>query len=126
MASLTNPTFTVTPQAGDIVHVVAKVNVNFNAFEKFMISQGLAVTVSCRMWGEDSGLNGGDDNLFSMGSKAVSNSGTVQFSRNVAKSWLDEDWEGRDEIYARFSLSSASPGIIGAVTARSVTKTGSY
>ena len=126
MATLSSPSLSVVSQGGDVVKVTTKVNVTFNQFEKFMIGQGLSVTVACRMWGEDSGINGGDDNLFSMDTKPVSSTGTVQFTRNVAKSWLDEDWEGKDEIYARFNLASASPGIIPSVTTRSATKVGSY
>lgn len=126
MATLSSASFSVAPQGGDVFKVTAQVNVTFTQFEKFMISQGLAVSVSCRMWGEDSGFNGDDDNLFSMGTKAVSNSGVVQFTRNVAKDWLDEDWEGQDEIYAKFTLASASPGIIATVVKSSPTKTGSY
>ena len=78
MATLSSPSLSVVSQGGDVVKVTTKVNVTFNQFEKFMIGQGLSVTVACRMWGEDSGINGGDDNLFSMGTKPVSSTGTVQ------------------------------------------------
>ena len=81
MATLSSPSLSVVSQGGDVVKVTTKVNVTFNQFEKFMIGQGLSVTVACRMWGEDSGINGGDDNLFSMGTKPVSSTGTVQFTR---------------------------------------------
>ena len=85
MATLSSPSLSVVSQGGDVVKVTTKVNVTFNQFEKFMIGQGLSVTVACRMWGEDSGINGGDDNLFSMGTKPVSSTGTVQFTRNVPR-----------------------------------------
>lgn len=126
MAILSNPSFTAVPQGGDVIKVTAKVKVSFNPFEEYMIKNGLQVAVSCRMWGEDSGFNGADDNLFSMGSKRVAADGNVEFVRNVAKSWLDEDWEGKDEIYARFGLASQSPGIIAPISVRSATKTGRY
>ena len=110
MPTMTNPKLTVQlASSTNQRKVTATVTVNFNTVEENMIKVlGLTPRLSCKVWGEDSGFNGGDDLLFSYNTKTITKDGTYTFSGTVNKSVLDEDSVGDDEVYAKFALSTPS------------------
>ena len=128
MPTLSNPTLHIGLVAGTSNRVVtATVKLNFFQSEETLIKfLSLKYLLKCRIWGSDSGFNGDDDPLFSIASKSVNADGTFTFKRTVNASSLDEDWEGNDEVYARFTcspptnsgivLSAATPIVSGTIT----------
>jgi hypothetical protein len=132
MPQLSNPTLNIRLIAGTSnVEITASVKVNFFPNEEAIMKLFPLVkyTMSCRLFGEDGGLNGADDPLFlvtSVGSKKINADKTHSFKRTVNRDSLDEDWEGNDEIYARFrctaptnagfALNSATPKDSGTIT----------
>src|SRR5262245_33744192 len=104
MPTLSNPTLVIKLIAGTSkVDVTATVKVSFSTTEETLIKLlSLRYSLKCKIWGSDSGFNGEDDALFSIASQSVNSDGTHTFKRQVDTSSLDEDWEGNDEIYARF------------------------
>lgn len=111
MPVLSNPTMNITLVAGTTqARVTAGVRVSFDPFEENLIKLlGLKFRLGCRIMGEDSGFNGADDSLFSIASKVITSDGTQTFTRTVNRASLDEDWEGNDEIFARFTCQSTTP-----------------
>ncbi|MDA7417016.1 hypothetical protein PGB34_11620 [Xenophilus arseniciresistens] len=128
MPTLSNPNLRITLISGTSkAKVDATVRVNFDAFEEALIKQlGLKFRLGCRIWGEDSGLTGADDSLFSIASQTVTADGNFAFSRTVDRDSLDEDWVGNDEIYARFSCQSTTPSFPLAASVRSAAVTGDF
>ncbi|MDQ0586877.1 hypothetical protein [Variovorax paradoxus] len=112
MPSLSQPSLRVTLISGTSqAKVDATVRVNLDNFEENLVKNlGLKFKLGCRVWGEDSGFNGADDSLFSISSKTVTADGVYTFNRIVSRDSLDEDWVGNDEVYARFSCQSTTPG----------------
>jgi hypothetical protein len=108
MATLSNPILQVDILTGSqMVTVTTTVDVTLSPFDMSLIANGLGLELRSRVWGEDSGFNGGDDNLFLLPTQTVTTGGTYTFSRSVPRAWLDED-NGNDEIYNRFTLRSRS------------------
>ena len=110
MPTMLNPKLAIQLASGTNQRkVTATVTVKFNTVEENMIKVlGLTPRLACRVWGEDSGFNGGDDLLFSYSTKTITKDGTYTFSGTVNKSVLDEDSVGEDEVYAKFALSTPS------------------
>ena len=121
MPTLSNPRLSIKLVAGTTkVEITSSVKVNFTPNEEAIMKVFPLVkyTMSCRLFGEDGGLNGADDPMFlvtSVGPKKVNADHLHSFKREVDKSALDEDWEGNDEIYARFAC--AAPTNVGFVLA---------
>lgn len=111
MPVLSNPALKIELVSGTSqANVTASVKVAFDQVEEnFIKLLGLKFKLMCRLWGEDSGFNGGDDGLFSLTTKTITADGTYTFTKTVSRSSLDEDWEGNDEIYARFRCKSTTP-----------------
>jgi len=126
MPTLSNPKLKVEATSGSSqMKVTTQVTVNFHPQEETNIKVlGLKCKLACRVWGEDSGFNGGDDSLFSLATKTIDKDGTYTFVRTVARDLLDEDWEGNDELYAKFALNAV--GFPMSATTRSATITGNY
>jgi len=110
MPVLSSPTLSLTLVAGTSnVKVAASVKVSFDDPEETLMKLlSLKYKLRCRIYGEDSGFNGADDSLFSIASKTITGDGTYKFEKTVNRSSLDEDWEGNDEIYAKFSGQTTS------------------
>jgi hypothetical protein len=126
MPALTNAKLKIETLSGsNTAKVTALVTVNFHPQEENYIKiLGLKCRLRCRVWSEDGGLNGDDDPLFNLPTKTITKDGTYTFERTVSRDVLDEDWEGNDEIYARFKLNAvAFPMAAGVKTA---TITGNY
>jgi len=110
VANLLNPTLTIKLVAGtNSADVTATVTTKLTDFEKVLVKEGLRFRLKCKLRGEDSGFNGSDDDVFSFPSKTIAASGLSTFTHRISRDTLDEDWEGNDEIYARFTLQSLEP-----------------
>ena len=85
--------------------------VNFTAFEMNQMKAGLRFKLICQLWGEDSGLTGDDNFLYTIPTVKFFPDGTPSASENVAlevtvgEGLLNEDL-GTDEVYARLKLSN--------------------
>ena len=110
MPVLSSPTLSLTLVAGTSnVKVAASVKVSFDDPEETLMKLlSLKYKLRCRIYGEDGFFNGPDDSLFSIASKTITGDGTYKFAKTVNRSSLDEDWEGNDEIYAKFSGQTTS------------------
>lgn len=89
--------------------------VNFTQLERFLMTQGLRFKLKAELWGDDSGLTGSDDKLFTYtpvryfpdANPAPSES--VTFDVTLGEGVLDEDgFLGGfvDEVYGRLSLTN--------------------
>ena len=127
MATLSNPTLTIKLISGtNNVDVTATAVVKLTAFETNLIKNlGLKFKIKCMLWGQDSGFNGGDDDLFSFPTQTVTAAGTFTFKGTVSRDLLDEDL-GNDEIYAKFTLQSAEPIFALSISKRSPVITGNF
>ncbi len=126
MPTLSSPKLKIQSTTGtNQMKVTTSVTVGFDATEVNIIKVlGLKCKLACRVWGEDSGFNGGDDSLFSLSTKTITKSGSYEFVRVVDASLLDEDWEGNDELYAKFALNAVSFPMSAAT--RTATQVGNY
>ncbi len=105
MPTLSDPKLAITVATGSgNATVTVSVDVSFTQGEKSLMGvfPDLDYIVTCKAIGADSGSD--DDNLFQVGSARIrDDQNDLTFSRLVAKSELDEDNPGDDEIYARFT-----------------------
>lgn len=113
MASLSNPTLEIDLLTGTpgTANVIATVNVELSQFDTFLIFGGLGLQLGSELRGEDGGLNGGDDGLFSFPTQNITNGGTYTFEATVSLGTLNEDrglFNTGDEIYNNFTLVSTS------------------
>jgi hypothetical protein len=111
MATLSNPNFQVDILTGmpNSYRVTGTVNVQLSQFDRNQIRDGLRLELQSKLWGDDGGLAGADDLLYSFPSRNITAPGTYTFSAIVPRSVLNEDssiFDNRDEIYNRFSLVS--------------------
>lgn len=131
MPTLSNPTLSLKLVAGTSkVDVTGSVKVSFSPTEETLIKLlALQYSLKCKIWASDSGFNGGDDPLFSIASQTVNSDGTHTFKRTVDRSQLDEDWEGNDEVYARYRCtppSNTGIALTSATPANSAVITGNF
>jgi len=126
MPVLSNPKLKIQSTAGSSqMKVTTSVTVAFSAAEKHITEVlNLKFKLASRVWGEDSGFNGGDDSLFSLATKTITRGGNYEFVRSVDRSMLDEDWEGNDELFARFALNAVAFPM--SASAQSSTQVGNY
>ncbi len=113
MATITNAVLTLAhDHRKKTVQATAKCRVNFTELELCQMKNCAGARffkLKCQLWGEDSGLNFGDDFLFTYSqafffpdsSPAASEDRT--FDVLLGEGVLDEDW-GQDEVYALFKL----------------------
>lgn len=111
MPTVAKPHLTIKLISGtNNVEIAVTTNVTLDSTDLFLVKNaGLRFKLRGKMRGEDSGLNGGDDDLFNLPSHGVMESGTVTTKKTVSRDSLDEDWEGNDEVYARMTLVSLAP-----------------
>ena len=105
MPKLSDPKLAIKVSSGSPdATVTASVDVSFSDTEKTLIKLlNLKYRLTCRIRGADSGLQGGDNALFTLGNVSVdSDRNNVSFERIVSRDRLDEDNVGQDEVYARF------------------------
>ncbi|MEW6126601.1 MAG: hypothetical protein AB1757_06135 [Acidobacteriota bacterium] len=115
MATITNAKLTLTHDHNKkTVRAVVTCNVNFTALEQCQMKacpQARFFKLKCQLWGEDSGLTGADDFLFTYAtvfffpdpSPAATESRT--FDVLLGEGVLDEDW-GQDEVYGLLRLTN--------------------
>lgn len=110
MAQMSNPTLKIQLISGTSnADVTASVRVSLDSTEESLVKLvGLKFKLRCRLWGED-GLLNSDDVIYSFPAKTVVADGTYTFHKTISRDTLDEDWEGNDEVYAKFSITSSSP-----------------
>ena len=79
------------------------------------VASAANATVGAIVYGEDVWF---DDRLFSMGGgySRTDFTGAFNFGLMVHKSYLNEDWEGTDEIYAVVSVSGGGSGRTNKIT----------
>lgn len=115
MATITNAKLVLThDHAKKTVRAVVSCNVNFTSLELCQMKTcpgARFFKLKCQLWGEDSGLTGADDFLFTYSdvfffpdaTPAATESRT--FSVLLGEGVLDEDW-GRDEVYGLLRLTN--------------------
>jgi hypothetical protein len=109
MATLTNTHLAITSDdEKKTSHCVVTCKVMFTTFELNDMKSGLRFKLDCTLWGDDSGLNGADDSLFTYGSQffpdaSSTASETATFDVTLGTSLLNED-AGTDEVFAKLSL----------------------
>lgn len=110
MATLSNPKLVIKLISGTSnAEVTATVDAALRPFEENLVKAlGLKFKLKCKLRSDDDGFNGGDDDLFAFAGKLITADGNYKFAATVNRDTLDEDWEGNDEIYARFILRSTS------------------
>lgn len=106
MANLTEPRLSIDVSAEPNPSVTATVNISFSTFETFLLNNGLTFQLDSQLRGNDSGLKGNDDELFSFPSQTITRPGAFVFQATVSRETLNEDRSGNDEIYANFTLRS--------------------
>ncbi len=127
MPNLSNPKLKIQSTTGsDQMTVSASVKVTFLPEELHIIQVlSLKCKLACKVWSEDGGFNGPDDPLFSLATKTITKNGTYDFKpRLIDRSVLDEDWEGNDELYAKFGVKAV--GFPMSDETRSLTQVGNY
>ena len=112
MASLSNATLTLNRDAAKkTVRAVARCRITYTQFELNQMQQGLQFRMRAKLMGADSGLFGGDDDLFTYTpakfypDATPTSVETATFEVTLGDEVLDEDL-GRDEIFARFELTN--------------------
>jgi len=112
MATITAQKLTLTHNhTQKTAKAVVTCQVNFTAYERSEMSKGLRFKLTCKLWGEDSGLTGADDFLFSYPTAFFFPDATPTSPENrtfdivLGEGVLDEDW-GVDEVYGRLRLTN--------------------
>ena len=117
MASISVPKLTIVHDHVEKTarcHVTAKVN--FDAFEMNQMKAGAKCKMKCQLWGDDSGITGGDDNLYTYGKVYFFADATpsaiesVDFDIVLGEGVLNEDditGGFVDEVFGKLILSSA-------------------
>ncbi len=115
MATINNAKLVLThDHTKKTVRAVVSCNVNFTSLELCQMKTcpgARFFKLKCQLWGEDSGLTGADDFLFTYSdvfffpdaTPAATESRT--FSVLLGEGVLDEDW-GRDEVYGLLRLTN--------------------
>ena len=112
MASITNAVLSIAhDREKKIARVKVTCNVNFTALELCQMKscRGNWFKLKCQLWGDDSGLTGADDFLYTLSNVFYFPDGsptateTRTFEVVVGEGLLDEDW-GTDEVYAKLIL----------------------
>jgi hypothetical protein len=125
MAQLLNPKLKIESTTGtNQMLVTAIVTVRFSAQEESIIKAlNLKSKLKCRLWSDDADPDA-DNPVFWFATKTISKEDTYTFTRKVSKDTLDEDWEGNDELYAKFALSTEGFSI--SASAKTPVQVGNY
>lgn len=115
MAKVTDTHLTITSdERKETSHCVVTCKVNFTSFELSEMKEGLRFKLDCQLWGDDSGLNGADNSLFTYSTQFFPDASpaateTATFDATLGTSVLNED-VGSDEIYAKAVLTNTYTG----------------
>ncbi len=115
MATITNASLSLThDHTKKTVKSVVRCTVNFTALELCQMkscSEAKLFKLKCQLWGEDSGLTGADDFLFTyttvffLPDASPTGSESRTFEVVLGEGVLDEDW-GQDEVYGKLILTN--------------------
>jgi hypothetical protein len=109
MATLSKPSLSINHDHNKkLAKVVVTGKITYSEYELNQMKDGLKYKLKCALWGEDSGLTGADDHLFTLPSKYFPDSSPAmvenyKFEVTLGEGVLDEDW-GTDEVYAQLKL----------------------
>jgi len=109
MATLSKPSLSINHDHNKkLAKVVITGKITFSEFELNQMKEGLKFKLKCSLWGEDSGLTGADDYLFTLSSKYFPDASpsmveNYKFDVTLGEGVLDEDW-GTDEVYGKLTL----------------------
>jgi len=113
MATITNAQLTIAhDHTKKTAHTVVKCTVNFTALELCQMKncrEAKHFKLKCQLWGEDSGLTGADDflytytNVYYFPDTTPTGSESRTFDVVLGEGVLDEDW-GEDEVYGKLVL----------------------
>ena len=84
-------------------------DVSFELCQMKLCSGSRLFKLKCQLWGEDSGLTGADDFLYTypkvyfFPDPSPSGTETCKFEDVLGEGLLDEDW-GQDEVYGKLNL----------------------
>ncbi|MCU0493884.1 MAG: hypothetical protein MUD01_20025 [Chloroflexaceae bacterium] len=117
MAEIRNQKLSITPPDNGMVTVTVRYDASFSAAEHFLGLHGLGFRENIKLFGEDAGLRGDDDDLhITLSNQLIAlpaGEGPVSVARSVSKkvarSELQEDpsflfVKDADEIYARITV----------------------
>lgn len=117
MATITNVKLSIShDHRKKTAEPVVKCKINFTALELCMMkncSKGRFFKLKCQLWGDDPFS---DDYLFTYSNVYYFPDGTPSLSESrtfkavVGEGLLDEDWIGKDEIYAKLILQNLFSG----------------
>ena len=106
MANVYNVTLSRKALSGGISEMTVTCKVSFNHFERITVGNKVRFREYIELWGDDSGLTGGDDSLYKAPT-SVFDSSSAPLTRTrkfkVSNEILDEDW-GKDEVYAKVRI----------------------
>ena len=109
MATLSKPSLSINHDHNKKVgKVVVTGKITFSEFEMNQMKEGLKFKLKCALWGDDSGLTGADDLLYTLSSKYLPDASPTavenyKFEVTLGEGVLDEDW-GTDEVFAKVKL----------------------
>jgi hypothetical protein len=115
MATVTNTHLTITSDdKKETSHCVVTCKINFTSYELTEMKEGLRFKLDCKLWGDDSGLNGADNSLFTYSTQFFADASstateTATFDATLGTSVLNEDF-GTDEVYAKAVLTNTYTG----------------
>lgn len=109
MATLSKPALSINHDHGKkLAKVSVTGKITFSEYELIQMKDGLKFKLKCVLWGDDSGLTGADDQLFTLTNKYLPDSSpsmveNYKFEVTLGEGVLDEDW-GTDEVFAKVKL----------------------
>ncbi len=115
----------------NLARVTATVKVELSPWVRFAIQEDLVdITLQCSVWGIDGGIfNNRNDHLLNFSEQIITGEGNYTFSTFVNRRVLNEDhswFDNRDEIAAKFSLTSSDSALPVNLTAWTNTITGRF
>jgi hypothetical protein len=115
----------------NLARVTATVKVELSPLVRFLVQADLVdFTLKSTVWGIDSGYFGnGNDRLFNFSDQLITGEGNYTFSKFVPRSVLNEDhswFDNRDEVAAKFTLTSSDNAFPLNLTAWTNTITGRF
>jgi hypothetical protein len=112
MASLSNPNLQIDILTGEPnVRVTGTVHVELSQFETFLVNAGLPLYLESSLWGNDGGLTGRNDHLFSLPTQQITAPGIYTFSAILPSETLNEDdgfGNRGDEVFKLFRMVSGT------------------
>ena len=109
MATLCNPTLSIDLFTNSELNVSVTVDVRLTSFETFLIENEVGFQLRAKLVGDNSGLNGGDNDLLLFPTQNITSAGTYTFQSTVSYSTLNQDsslFNKVNKMFANLSLTS--------------------